>query len=57
VKTRFQNLPFKCNLRRYTAGEKNRGKNFVFALTEKGAAHIAKIDEALGIDEGKSQTA
>ena len=31
-----------------------KGKHFSFSLTEKGAQHIAKIDQAMGID-GKSQ--
>lgn len=31
-----------------------KGKHFSFSLTEKGAQHIAKIDQAMGI-HGKSQ--
>lgn len=34
--------------------EKGKAKNFVFSLTEKGAMHIAKIDQAMKV-QGKSQ--
>ena len=37
-----------------TLPPEGKSKNFSFSLTEKGARHIARIDEAMGIG-GKSQ--
>jgi hypothetical protein len=40
VKNRFQNLPFRCNLRRYSAGLNERSAAIVHA--EVQAAHVSK---------------
>jgi hypothetical protein len=46
VKNRFQSLPFKCNLQRYTAGSSDARQSLAAATA---AAPLGKLAEAMGV--------
>jgi hypothetical protein len=40
VKNRFQSVPFKCNVRRYSAGRWRQGRHFSLALLFAGETQL-----------------